>query len=265
MLLSTELLFASVQILQSWQYTNIINLRVTFFGRNRSKIGHPLSPFQRWAWFKVLNHSLYQMKWGAIYQDQHERTCPIFVVTLFLYDGIALDQNFPASSSIGYVNLPVTSDMPLSSNLCYSMWNIDRNFYSTVSLPQNIVGSIDVFFMFLLDCSNHKKLYLLCMFIIQTTFWTRTAFLCNNPIHPVSLWEGFWQPQQMCPTQLIVECQFPMSPPSSSTPWRSRLLSREASSRLQTVPSRVWPTPRSLCFSKNSRSFASLISTRKSF
>lgn len=61
------------------------------------------------------------MKWGAIFLGQHELTCPIFVVTLFLCDEIALDQNFPASSSIGYVNLPVTSDIPLSSNLRYSM------------------------------------------------------------------------------------------------------------------------------------------------
>lgn len=130
------------------------------------------------------------MKWGAIFLGQHELTCPIFVVTLFLYDGIALDQNFPASSSIGYVNLPVTSDMPLSSNLRYSVSAVDRNFYSTVSLPQNIVSSIDVYFMFLFDCSNRKKLYLLCMFIIQTTSWIKTAFLCNNPIHLASPWEG---------------------------------------------------------------------------
>lgn len=57
------------------------------------------------------------MKWGAISQGQHELICPIFVVALFMRYGIALDQNFPASSSIGYVNLPVTSDMPLSSSL----------------------------------------------------------------------------------------------------------------------------------------------------
>lgn len=188
------------------------------------------------------------MKWGAIFLGQHELTCPIFVVTLFLCDEIALDQNFPASSSIGYVNLPVTSDIPLSSNLRYSMWTVDRNFYSTVSLPQNIVSSIDVFFMFLFDCSNRKKLYLLCMFIIQTTSWIKTAFLCNSPIHLASLWEGSWRPLPMYPTQSIAGCQFPMSPPSSSTPWRSRFPSKEASSRLQTAPSRVWPTPRSPCF-----------------
>ena len=57
------------------------------------------------------------MKWGAIFQHQLELICPIFVVVLFACYGIALDQNFPASSSMGYVNLPVTSDMPLSSKV----------------------------------------------------------------------------------------------------------------------------------------------------
>ena len=152
------------------------------------------------------------MKWGAIFQHQLELICPIFVVVLFACYGIALDQNFPASSSMGYVNLPVTSDMPLSSNFSILEWAVDRNFYSTVSLPQNIVSSIDVSVLFSYKCSNHKKLFHLCMCIIRITYWIRIVFLYSNPIHLASVSEGSWRSVQMYPTQSIMEYQSPKSP-----------------------------------------------------
>ena len=56
---------------------------------------------------------------------------------------IALDQNFTNQGGINYVNMSVPSDMPMSVFFpCGS--SLDRNFYSTVSLPQTIVSSIDV-------------------------------------------------------------------------------------------------------------------------
>lgn len=45
---------------------------------------------------------------------------------------------------MNYVNVSVPSDIAISPFLLRDDYAIDRNFYSTVSLPQNIVSSIDV-------------------------------------------------------------------------------------------------------------------------
>lgn len=45
---------------------------------------------------------------------------------------------------MNYVNVSVPSDIAISSFLLPNNYALDRNFYSTVSLPQNIVSSIDV-------------------------------------------------------------------------------------------------------------------------
>lgn len=57
---------------------------------------------------------------------------------------IALDQNFTNQNAMNYVNVSVPSDIAISSFILPDNYVLDRNFYSTVSLPQNIVSSIDV-------------------------------------------------------------------------------------------------------------------------
>lgn len=80
-----------------------------------------------------------------------------------LYSCIALDQNFTNQSSMNYVNMSVPTEMPMSTIFSLESF-LDRNFYSTVSLPQTIVSSIDVpsTNAFLIG-SNHKSPSHLCM------------------------------------------------------------------------------------------------------
>ena len=88
------------------------------------------------------------------------------------HDRIALDQNFSNQGSMNYVNVSVPSDITLSKTL-ERYRTVDRNYYSTVSLPQNIVGSIEVLLIVRFNVSNLKNPYLLCMFTPQITCLTR--------------------------------------------------------------------------------------------
>lgn len=97
---------------------------------------------------------------------------------------IALDQNFSNQGSMNYVNMSVPSDMPMSALFVHES-PLDRNFYSTVSLPQTIVSSIDVLTTTAcLTRSSRKNPYLLSMCTRGITYWIRVhVFVCVKGRH----------------------------------------------------------------------------------